>query len=191
MDEQIGRLWKELEERGSARDTFLCFFSDNGPGRGTPGRSQPFRGRKGSLFEGGIRVPAFCTWPGRVTAGAVSDFLASTSDYLPTVLGMLGIDFPDDRPLDGISLQGALTGVAKKRAKPIGFWHRDMLAWVDDGDKLISEDKGKTFALYDLLDDPGEQRNIAAMKPDRVERMRDALSAWIASCKRSARGMDY
>ena len=191
LDDAVGRLWDHLEARGAARRTMLWFASDNGPERGTPGSAGPFRERKRSLYEGGVRVPAFLVWPERVGPGRATDVPAVTSDYLPTVLDALGLGVPADRPLDGVSLTDVIAGDREVRGVPIGFRFRERMSWVDDRYKLISTDDGQTFELYDLIQDPEEQRDLAAREPERAGAMQSALREWLASCARSAAGEDY
>jgi len=191
MDEQVGRLWKKLEELGQAENTMIWFCSDNGPERGTPGTSGPFRERKRSLYEGGIRVPAFCVWPAGVEGGQKTDFPAFTSDYLPTVLDVLEINYPDDRPLDGISLKDLLNGNDTDRETPMGFLFREKMSWVTQEFKLISTDNGETFELYNLLQDPSEKQNIISKHTERADKMKSELLAWVESCKQSNSGADY
>ena len=99
---------------------------------------------------------------------------------------------PPAPPPHGVSdrIHGVDSGFAPSSA-PIGFWHRGLSAWVGARYKLISVDRGRTFELYDVLDDPGEQRDLAAAQPGRTARMKRELASWQASCERSARGMDY
>ncbi len=191
LDEQVGRLWEVLEARGASDNTMLWFASDNGPERDTPGSAGPFRERKRSLYEGGVRVPAFLVWPQHVEAGRTTAAPAVTSDYLPTILDVLNLEYPDARPIDGISLMDIIQGKQQQRSQAIGFHIRQQMSWVTDQYKLISTDAGQTFELYDLLQDKAEQRNLAEQQPERVEAMKTALLGWVASCERSDEGMDY
>lgn len=191
MDEQVGRLWDKLEELGEAKNTMIWFCSDNGPERGTPGTSGPFRERKRSLYEGGVRVPAFCVWPEKIEAGQKTDFPAFTSDYLPTISEILQIQYPSDRPMDGISLTGVLTGELKERNAPMGFRFQNKMSWVTQEYKLISTNKGETFELYNLLSDPSEKENIIENNRDLAQKMKTELFVWIESCENSNRGADY
>ncbi|MEM9143672.1 MAG: sulfatase-like hydrolase/transferase [Bacteroidota bacterium] len=190
MDEQVGRLWAQLEALGQAENTMLWFCSDNGPENGTPGSSGPFRERKRSLYEGGVRVPGFVIWPNKIKAGTL-DFPAVTSDYLPTILDYLDMEYPDDRPLDGISLKEALEGRIQKREKAIGFQNGKKRSWVSQQYKLISNDGGETYELYNLIQDKGETRNIAEKYKNKVNIMKADLLAWIQSCRQSDAEMDY
>jgi len=193
MDEQIGRLWQYLESKGQAANTMIWFCSDNGPERGTPGSSGPFRERKRSLYEGGLRVPAFVLWPEKIAGGQVSDFPMFTSDYLPSILDYLGIDYPDQqRPLDGISLKEAIEGKQKHREAPMGFmFTTGGRSWVRDQYKLIRPAKDKPFELYDLHSDKEEKENLADVHPERVKVMAEELVAWLASVQKSNKGEDY
>jgi len=193
MDAQIGRLRKELRDSGVAEDTMVWFCSDNGPegkaGR-APGSAGPLRGRKRSLFEGGVRVPGLLEWHAKIKPGSLTDAPACTSDYLPTVLEVLGIDMPNDRPIDGVSLP-LLEGRVTERPRPIAFESGRQLALIHNRYKLISLDSGKTWMLFDLVADPSESSDIAHDHPDIVQRMRATLEAWRKSCKDSLGGKDY
>jgi len=191
LDEQVGRLWKKLEESGIQDETLIFFCSDNGPEVGTPGMSGPFRERKRSLYEGGVRVPAFVIWKKHLAGGRRIDFPAFTSDYLPTILDILDLEYPGERPLDGISIREALSGQETERTKAIGFILRSQISWVTNQYKLISTDKGETFELYDLLKDKSEQANIIEEFPEIVERLKADLLLWQNSVEDSKNGMDY
>ena len=123
MDRSIGKLRKWLREEGLRDNTLLWYCGDNGtPGDGIV--TSPFRGQKGNLYEGGIRVPGLIEWPARVAKPLVSDVNAVTSDILPTLCEITQTTLPK-RPLDGIDLTDLIDGKMKKRSKPIGFWSFD------------------------------------------------------------------
>ncbi|MEM8886859.1 MAG: sulfatase-like hydrolase/transferase [Bacteroidota bacterium] len=193
MDEQIGRLWKFLEERGEAKNTMLWFCSDNGPENRTPGSAGPFRERKRSLYEGGLRVPAFMLWPEKFSAGQELDFPMFTSDYLPTILDLLELETKiHEYPLDGISLRYVLEGKKDVRGQGMGFMHRNgAKSWVNQQYKLISPKKDAPYELYDLLKDPSEEQNIVSQEGEIFEKMKAELESWLASVERSNRGEDY
>lgn len=194
MDDQVGRLRDKLKQLGVTDDTMIFFCSDNGPegqAGSDPGTAGPYRGRKRSLYEGGVRVPGLWLWPGHVKPGTVTDYMASTSDYLPTILDAIGDKYPDDRPLDGISLMPMLEGKITRRPAPICFESRKDRAITSRQYKLLSHNNGKTYELYDLLADPAEQHDIAAAHADIVDRMSKPLDAWIASVQHSDAGGDY
>ena len=198
MDEQVGRLRAELRALGVADNTMLWFCSDNGPeGKdGKSGRSRgsagPFRGRKRSLFEGGVRVPSLLEWPAQVEAGRTTDIPCSTCDYFPTVLGTLGFTMKGQpEPIDGVSLLPLIEGKMTKRSAPIGFESSKQVSLTDNRYKIYSKDGGRNFMLFDLLEDPAESRDIAAEKPQILQSMKAALATWQQSCKNSLAGKDY
>lgn len=191
MDDQVGRLWESLNELKISQHTMIWFSSDNGPENGTPGLSGPFRERKRSLYEGGVRVPAFCVWENEIAPQQASSVPMVTSDYLPTILDMLSLKHNLTRPMDGISLKNIIGGKQEKRGKAIGFMFADKMSWVNDQYKLISTDKGSTFELYDLINDPEENNNIFADHKETTRRMQKELSAWMKSVTHSQKGGDY
>ncbi|TDJ72661.1 MAG: N-acetylgalactosamine 6-sulfate sulfatase [Planctomycetota bacterium] len=191
LDEQVGRLRATLRSLGVAEDTLLWFCSDNGPELNGPGSTGGLRGRKRSLHEGGIRVPAVLEWPARVAPGAVTAFPAVTSDILPTILAELGLAPAGDRPLDGISLSALLRGETRERSAPIAFQSGGQEALIEGRYKLMRARGPGPWQLYDLELDRGETRNLAGEKPELVERLASILEAWRRSCERSESGADY
>ena len=191
MDKQIGRLWQKLNELEQTENTMIWFCSDNGPERQTPGSAGPFRERKRSLYEGGVRVPAFCVWPKKIKAGQKTDFPAFTSDYLPTIISSLNLNYQTNRPLDGIDLSQVLEGNKAEREKPMGFLLGTKMSWVNQTHKLISTDEGKTFELYNLLLDPKERHNVINENGNLANEMKTELFNWMESVGNSAIGMDY
>ncbi len=205
MDKQIGRLRTELKKLGISDNTIVWFCSDNGPSyihdlNSTGG----LRGKKATLWEGGIRVPAVMEWPARLKEARVVKAPVSTSDFYPTLLTVLGITMPNQPVLDGIDVLPLIEGRLSERPGAIAFQapvksKHDVLAvpgskqlcLIDDRYKLISVDGGKTWFLYDLVQDPKEERDIAVRKPGIVAGMRAELMPWVESCKESAAGADY
>lgn len=192
MDEQVGRLRSELRSLGIARNTMLWFSSDNGPENGTPGVTGGFRERKRSLYEGGVRVPGLLEWPARIKTPRVVQMPCCTSDYLPTVMEVLGFKMKGrPEPIDGVSLVPLIEGKMTERPMPIGFESGSRKSLTDNRYKLISTDGGATFELYDLIDDPYEKADIAAGHPDIVNSMKATLADWEDSCDNSLAGNDY
>ena len=191
LDEQMGRLRGRLDTLGIARDTMLWYCSDNGPEgneRNGAGSAAPFRGRKRSLHEGGVRVPGLLVWPRVIEEPRTVDMPCVTSDYLPTVLDALDLPLPD-RPLDGISLMPLLRGEMKERPRPIGFRYRGTEVMNDNRFKLLR--RGDRIELYDLEADPSETTNLAASHPDAARDLQARLDRWLESCRRSDLGRDY
>ncbi len=123
MDRSIGQLRHWLKQQGLRDNTLLWYCGDNGTSSDGIVTS-PFRGKKGEMYEGGIRVPGIIEWPSRITQPSVSIVNAVTSDMLPTLCELSGTPLPD-RPLDGIDLTPLIDGRLSERPTPIGFWSYD------------------------------------------------------------------
>jgi len=194
MDEQIGRLRSELKTLGIDGNTMLWFCSDNGPeGDDTaPGRTGGLRGRKRDLYEGGVRVPGLLVWPDRIKSFRTVMVPCSTNDYFPTVMEALGHRIPemDTRPYDGVSLLPLIEDNMKERPRPIAFESKGSVALIDNRYKCIYV-PGGDYELYDIVEDPGEKRDIAAEQPFALENLRVGLDWWRNSCRHSYRGEDY
>lgn len=184
MDEQVGRLRELLRQLGVEQNSMLWFCSDNGPeGKRAENRNQGttngLRGRKRSLYEGGIRVPGLLVWPDKIHSSKSVSTPCCTSDYLPTILDILDAEAdPQSEPIDGVSLLPLIEGAIKERACPIGFESGKQIAWIDDRYKIISSDKGETYALYDLIRDPAESTDLAEKHPEVHSAMKKAVEAW-------------
>ncbi len=194
MDEQVGRLRKSLRDCNASENTMLWFCSDNGPERGTPGSAGPFRGRKRSLYEGGVRVPGLLEWPAKIREVRETAVPCVTSDYLPTIFSITGLEMiSHPEPIDGVNLLPLIEGRTETRPRPIGFQSGNMATLSDNRYKLVIVGKGKNAKteLYDLLADPSEEHDIKGAHPDITGPMQQTLKAWQASCHRSAAGKDY
>ncbi len=199
MDRSLGTLRAGLRDVGVAQNTLLWFCSDNGGLPGIkPSTVAPLRGSKGTIYEGGLRVPAIVEWPAAITPGRVSEALTVTSDILPTVCAAVGVALPD-RPLDGVNLLPLLTGERANwvRPTPLGFRQKGSAAWIEGTLKLLYTRRGKrddaarAWELYDLSSDPNETRDLAADRPLDTNRLAKAFNAWSAEVDASAAGADY
>jgi len=196
LDREIGRLIDLVEELGLAERTIFVFTSDNGPlfdrygGTDTDffGSAGEFRGRKGSLYEGGVRVPCIVRWKGHIAAGTESARITGFEDWLPTLLELVGAKDKTPAGIDGISFVPTLFG---KSQVPRPFLYRE---YPDDGgqqclrvgnwkavrQKLNPGPKGKfdpgPIELYNLAVDPQEATDVAAAQPDVVARMAKLLT---------------
>lgn len=194
LDRQVGELLALLEELHLADHTLVMFSGDNGGADYFASRQQPrgvhganvdprtgqeFRGRKGQLYEGGLRIPMIARWPGRIAQGVVSEQLCYFPDVLPTVAELAGAKVPDD--VDGISLVPTLLGAAAgqpQQQHEYLYWEIDGQTAVRSGDwKAYRKKPGAAWELYDLAKDLGEQHDLAAVEPDRVA----ALAAFAAA----------
>jgi arylsulfatase A-like enzyme len=191
IDDAMGRLREGLKANGVADNTMLWYSADNGPESSASsgaGTAAHFRGRKRSLYEGGVRVPGLLVWPARVKEARVVPQPCVSSDYFPTVLAAAGIDLPK-RPYDGISLLPLIDGKQAARPSAIGFESRGVSTWSDNRYKLVKTKK--SVELYDLDSDASEAKNIAEAHPEKVANMRKALEGWRKSVANSAKGGDY
>jgi N-acetylgalactosamine-6-sulfatase len=198
MDQEIGRLLGRLKQLGLADNTVILFSSDNGPedihinnashsGIGSPG---PFRGRKRSLYEGGVRLPFIARWPGKVPAGRVeNDSVLTAVDFLPTVCSMAGAAVPSSVEPRGEDASDILMGASRPRTKPI-FWEwrfaiagynvnrSPMLAIRDGKWKLLMNPDRSRVELYDIPADPMEMSNLAQKNPQIVKDLSEKVLAW-------------
>ncbi|MDT8390180.1 MAG: sulfatase-like hydrolase/transferase [Lentisphaeria bacterium] len=193
VDEQMGRLRQELRDLGVADNTMLWFCSDNGPeGQASPdtGTAGPFRGRKRDLYEGGVRVPGILVWPDQIKEARATSVPCVTSDYMPTIMDILGESY-DERPLDGESILPLIQGKPFKRKKAVGFKSQHRFAWNAEQYKLYAEKWGGELELYDLKEDPGERQDLAAEKPELIDRMRAEYGIWETGVRNSFEGKEY
>lgn len=189
MDERIGALLDHLELRGIADNTIVIFQTDHGHSTEERahyggGSAAGLRGAKFSLFEGGIRVPATITWPGKMPAGEVREQFATGADWLPTLADILDIDV-NELGLDGHSLLPLVEDAGAGSAYPDYLWELDERWAVREGPwKLLIRPRDTTNIhnpeelpeddqqfLVNLDDDPFERTNVAAQHPDIVERL--------------------
>ncbi len=195
MDRSIGALRAGLRKLGMADNTLLWFCSDNGglPAH-KPSTVGELRGFKGSLYEGGLRVPGIIEWPARIKAPRVTRYVAGTVDIFPTIAEVLRLPATVFlQPVDGTSLLPLFASEPKERATPLGFRHTGRAAIIDNRYKIVSPDiaAAKEFELYDLEADPREGNDLFATQPAVAERMRVALVTWNASVGASYAGRDY
>lgn len=185
LDHAFGRLMRALDELKLTGETLVFFTSDNGPegdGIRTPGRGSTggLRGRKRSVYEGGIRVPGLVRWPGRVAPDSVSDEPVIGSDIFVTALRAAGAPVPSDRVIDGGDLLPSLAGRPVERARPL-YWRcviapEPLKTAMRIGDWKILADEGLTrFELYNLRRDRAEKTELSAQEPAKLAEMTAAL----------------
>jgi len=190
MDRDIGRIINVLKEFGLADNTIVLFTSDNGPTYGGIGGSdtgffesnKPFRGLKGTLYEGGIRVPLIVWWPGHIRGGVVSDHMAAFQDVLPTLAEITGSDIPPQT--DGISLLPALKQELQQQ-HPYLYWEFPSYGGqvaVRTGKwkavrKGLLKNPGSPIELYDLDKDMAEQEDLAKQFPEVVRQVREIMKS--------------
>lgn len=175
MDDSLGEIMAAVKKHGIAERTLIFFFSDNGAVT-RAGSNKPLRGGKGSNWEGGHREPAIAAWPGKIKPRTVTDQTAISLDIMPTMLELAGAKTPPGHKLDGVSLAPLLL-----KGKSLGsrklFWNGR--AMRDGPWKLMISGRGaQGIGLYNLDDDIGESKNLAAKHPERVKQMLAAIEAW-------------
>lgn len=190
VDDSVGRILRKLDELDLAERTLVIFTSDNGglsveEGPNTPATSNaPLRDGKGYLYEGGIRVPLIVRWPGKIRAGRTERVPVSSMDLFPTILALAGVPAP--QPVDGLSLVPVLTDSDRLNRERL-FWHyphysnqggKPSGAIREGAFKLIQFFEDGRLELFNLRDDPGEKRNLAADLPEKAEELRAKLEAW-------------
>lgn len=205
MDDAFGRLMQALDKQGLRNNTLVVFTSDNGPAitaQHPHGSAGPLRDKKGSLYEGGIRVPGMVRWPEKVKPGTVVDASVSGVDFLPTVCAIVGIQPPGDRVLDGINMLPLLDGAVVDHRTPL-YWHFNrasggpqvavrtgdwkLLATLDkpaaarrnditeETERDFKAAEPVAFELYNLRSDIAETTDLSAKEPTRLAEMKEAL----------------
>ena len=175
MDSSIGRVLDRIDEHGLHQDTIVIFVSDNGAGGG--GDSGPLRGRKGQMFEGGVRVPFLMRWPSKITPGSVSDEFLTALEVFPMLVEAAGASLPENVPLDGFDMLPVLQGRAGSVRESM-FWERQGEYGARLGTwKLVESRRGS--GLFDLSEDVAESNNLADEMPEVLERVQQAHQDWV------------
>jgi len=179
LDLTTGWVLQALKDNGLDDNTLVIFISDNGPTG--PGSAGPWRGHKGEVFEGGHREPGIVRMPSLIEAGSRSDETILAMDIFPTLLDMAGIKYDaGNKPIDGVSFLPVLTG--GKMPDRTLFWRtRASDKAVREGDWKYIETTRKGVAvasLFNLREDPSEQRNVMADNPLMAASLRAKLSQW-------------
>lgn len=207
LDHEIGRLVDAIDEMGLGEKTMIILTGDNGPtawsryyrdGKGAgaaPGSTGGLRGRKWSLYEGGIRQPLIVRWTGQIPVGQVNEStVAAGVDLLPSVCAIAGVPLPADYEPDGVDVSSSLLGRSEPiRDRPL-YWEYNSLggniqpglqvdrsptlALRDGNWKFLINADGSGAELYYLAHDREESKNLADKEPDRADRMKRALLTW-------------
>lgn len=192
MDDAIGATLNAIREAGLEDDTLVFFFSDNGGPmmRGTTvngSNNAPLRGSKRTTLEGGVRVPFFVKWPGRLPAGKTYDLPVIQLDVLPTALAAAGVEEPTDDSLEGVNLLDYLTGEATQPPHDALFWKLGRQMAVRQGewklvryDPVVDGQQGPPTKqrLYNLASDIGEAHDLSNEEPDKAAALQAAWQSW-------------
>lgn len=174
MDKGIGEIIETVKKEGLANRTFIFFCSDNGSTG--PGSAGKLRGKKGTLWEGGTRVPAIAYWPGKIKAGATSKERVASMDLFPTFLALSGIDKPADLIFDGFDLSLLFFKMATLPQRNLFFRYKKSKAVMSGPWKYHFD--GNEHFLFNLETDLSEQINLAQLYPDKLKELKDKYSDW-------------
>ncbi len=185
FDGYIGQLEEQLQKLGLTNNVAIFFTSDTGPEQGGGADLKffqgagPFRGGRGELYEGGLRVPMIVHWPGKIPAGQASDFTWAAWDFLPTAAGIALTQTTTN--IDGISALPVLSGQTQTNRHEFFHWELrgpESAQAARSGDwKMVRPEAGATLELYNLKTDPGETNNVAAQNPDVIKKIGRFLEA--------------
>lgn len=173
IDWSVGQIMQTLKELQLDEKTLVIFTSDNGAAAGS---SAPWRGKKGSNFEGGVREPCIMRWPGKIPAGTTCNQIAGNIDLLPTFAKLVGVELSKDRIIDGRDISSLMVD---PKAGPVRDTHlyfaaNSSLAAIRQADwKLfLTATDGGGPILYNLAKDPGETKDVATENPEIVANLR-------------------
>ena len=186
LDRQVGEILALLKELGIEQNTLVCFSGDNGGAdyfvtpqhpRGVhsanknPETGVEWRGKKGTLYEGGLRVPFVARWPGKIAPGSRSALLAYFPDMLPTFAEVAQATVPEN--VDGVSILPTLFGKdAAQKIHEYLYWEFNGWTAIRQGQwRAVKPEKAKTWELYDLASDPSESKDLASAKPDILSKL--------------------
>jgi arylsulfatase A-like enzyme len=178
MDRGVGMLLDKLESEGLRDNTLIFFLSDNGGATNNDSSNFPLKGFKGNKFEGGHRTPFILSWPEKISGGISFDGLSSSLDIFATSLAAAGLEESPGKPLDGVDLIPHILGEFKSDPHETLFWRKEKMAALREGKyKLIRlDDYG--YRLYNLEEDPVENRDISETQPELLENMITSLESW-------------
>lgn len=214
MDEAIGQIVSALDKKGLRDNTLIIFSSDNGgPAPGVVTSNGPLRAGKGTLYEGGVRVPAFMVWPGKIKPGSVVDAPLHVVDLFPTLVNLAGGSLKQKHPLDGRDAWAAITQGAPTPhddilhnitpvggAIRVGDWKLvvgGQFSEVEGGEgngaakagkKGKKAESGSRLELFNVKNDPFEKTNLATQNPEKMQELRARLDAYIKATVPSKQG---
>jgi arylsulfatase A-like enzyme len=202
VDASVKRVHQKLVDLGLDENTLFIFSSDNG-GTTIATTNKPLKGSKGALYEGGVRVPTFMSWPGRIEPGSTTDTPITSVDFMPTFAELAGAPFPDNQPVDGTSIVPLLGG--KAMAERSIFWHYPLYLVADSAEakvlpvagtnnlywrgvpssmlikgdwKLIHFFEDNSYRLHNMKEDPTESKDLSSEYPQMASKLIDELTGW-------------
>jgi arylsulfatase A-like enzyme len=192
LDDGVGRVLEALHRNGIEKNTLVVFLSDNGgplkKGRPSFTDNGPLARGKGSLFEGGVRVPFAMQWKGTLPAGRVYTNPVISLDIMATITALAGVEIAAERPLDGVNLIPHLTGQDPQPPHDQLFWRKfenNGISTRKGSMKLVSDERRErdNYQLFDLSADTGEQQDLRGKNPEQVEQLIRDCETWNAGLK--------
>lgn len=182
MDDAVGKILGKLNEYKLDDNTLVVFFSDNGgPTPQTTSGNGPLRGFKGSVYEGGIRIPFAMRWTGKIPPGKVDDRPVIALDIHPTIVAAAGEKVEPSWNLDGVNLLPYLTGEKTGNPHDSLFWRYGDRHAIRHGNwKLLTNSPGETPSLFNLAEDIGESTDVASKNPEIATKLNDLWKSWNA-----------
>ncbi len=204
LDDAVGRIVAAVDKAGKSKDTLIVFTSDNGgstaenndrkypddqcPSGKLPGNNFPLRGKKGDLYEGGIRVPTIVRWPGKIAPGTSDETPVQIVDWMPTFCGLAGADL-DGRQLkwDGVDIWPVISGAGvlpERSLYSAGTGFRSRALRRGDWKLIVFAGQGQTedkIELFNIVSDPSERLNLADQHPEKTIELKQALDAAAAA----------
>jgi arylsulfatase A-like enzyme len=201
VDKSVNRVYEKLEELNLTRKTLFIFTSDNG-GHAAVTTSKPLRGAKGALYEGGVRMPTFMTWPSKIKAGSECNTPVTSVDFMPTFAELCSASLPADQTVDGTSIVPLLSGenineraifwhyplylqgVKEGQVVPVSgtdnfYWRATPSSMIVKGDwKLIHFFEDNSKKLYNVTKHISEEKDLAAQYPEIAAELTKELNAW-------------
>ena len=190
LDKSIGKILETLKELNLEKNTMVIFYSDNG--QLGPKEGKPFRGSKADLYEGGIRVPLIVKWPEVIKQGSVCEEVVISNDFFPTFNAVAGVS-SSVQGIDGVSILSLLSDSESRLTREAIYWHYPhyhggglgpqsairqgrykLIEWLEKS----SYGENDAFELYDLIDDPGEQNNLAITMPEMTTKLSKNIQVW-------------
>lgn len=181
VDDGVGRVLGTLDELDLNEKTLVFFLSDNGGASNNGSRNTPLRANKGTIYEGGMRVPFAFRWTGTIPSGIDYDHPVSSMDMLGTMVGLTGVEIAKERPLDGVDLIPYLTGKKSGPPHDVLFWQmfdKDHAVIRAGNDKYIDLNKEGKIELYDLSDDNEEANDLVDQQAEKARDLQRQLDAW-------------
>jgi arylsulfatase A-like enzyme len=183
MDASIGKVLDRIEQKGQLNNTIVVFFSDNGGGGGSD--NSPLRGKKGDMWEGGIRVPCLVRWPdGKIPAGVVNDSFLTSLELVPSFAAASRVAIPKDTTFDGYDWWPTLRG-EKPSPRNEMFWKRKETVGARVGNWKWVRMSATSGGLFNLNDDLGEKRDLSQERPEVMSRIKGRYENWRAEMEAS------